>query len=71
MCCAQSLFGKAPHIKMLGIYLLATNKPSKALFRKRASAVDNDGLNSITVIMDLEDQTTCSGFLMLGLGLGC
>lgn len=39
ICFDQSLFGMPSHIKMLGIHLLKTNKPSTVLFLKRGFAV--------------------------------
>lgn len=39
ICFDQSLFGMPSHIKMLGIHLLRTNKPSRVLFLQHDFAV--------------------------------
>ncbi len=44
ICFGQSLLGLLSHIKMLGIHLLRTNKPCKALFLEHDIAVEDSGL---------------------------
>lgn len=44
ICFDQSLFGMPSHIKMLGIHVLGTNNPRKALFQKHDLLVEQVGI---------------------------
>lgn len=55
ICFDQSLFGMPSHIKMLGIHLLRTNKPCKALFLKHEIANENRGLILNFVVIIVKD----------------
>ncbi len=56
ICFDQSLFGMPSHIKMLGIHLLGTNNPCKALFLKHDIAIKDGGFFSNIMIIIFEDE---------------
>lgn len=59
ICFDQSLFGMPSHIKMLGIHVLGTNNPRKALFQKHDMAVEGGGLFlDIAIIILLKVKAT-------------
>lgn len=64
ICFDHSLFGMPPHIKMLGIHPLRTNKPCQALFLRRHFAVKDGGSISnrnlvIIVFKDTDKNCPC------------